>query len=80
MPRTINEYGETVVRMTLNERGPLTDEERRMIREARSRTSVYDEECPPMPEAMHRQIQMEIANQEAANMQNAQPRTTSVLA
>ena len=28
MPRTINEYGETVVRMTLNERGPLTDEER----------------------------------------------------
>mgnify|MGYP006988905376 CR=1 FL=1 len=76
MPRTINEYGEAVVRMTLNERGPLTDEERSMIRKARDRTPVYDEDCPPIPEAMHRQIQMDIVNQATANMQNTQPRTT----
>ena len=62
MSKTINEYGEEVVRMTLNERGPLTDEERRMIREALGRPPIYDEDCPPIPRAMHRQIQMDIAN------------------
>lgn len=76
MPRIINEYGETVVRMTLNERGPLTDEERRMLRETRNRAPVYDEDCPPMPETMHRQIQMDIANHRTINIK---PQTTGVL-
>ena len=65
MLRMINEYGETVVTMILNERGPLTDEERQMIHEARNRGPVYDEDRPSMPGAMHTQIQMDISNRRA---------------
>ncbi len=48
MRTTINEYGEQVVTMTLEERGPLTQAEKDMIRSAQLRPSVYDEDCPPM--------------------------------
>ena len=67
MPRTVvNEFGETVVTMTLQERGPLTDEERRMIRNARNMSPVFDEDCPPMPDAMRRQIEEDIASKRVA--------------
>ena len=69
MTKAINEFGEQVVTMALSERGPLTEEELKMIHEARSRTPVYDEDCLPMPEAMHRQIQMEIAKRKAGRRQ-----------
>ena len=52
--------------MTLDERGSLTEEELRMIREARRRAPVFDEDCPPMPDAMHRQIQADIARKRDA--------------
>ena len=73
MPRTVNEYGETVVTMTLDERGSLTEDERQMIRAARNRTPVYDEDCPPMPSAMHRQIQRDISNR---RLERSQGRST----
>ena len=61
MRTTVNEFGQEVVTMSLSESGPLTDEEQLILREARDRAPVYDEDCPPMPEAMHRQIRDEIA-------------------
>ena len=61
MRTTVNEFGQEVVTMSLSERGPLTDEELRILREARNKPPVYDEDCPPIPEAMHRQIRSEIA-------------------
>ena len=77
--KTINEYGETVVTMTLNERGPLTESERQMIREARNRTPVYDEDCPPMPAAMHRQIQRDISNRRLERSQGRTAQSVGVV-
>ena len=61
MKRYVNEHGEHMVQMTLNERGPLTDEEKEMLKRAREKAPVFDEDCPPLSEALHRQIQSRIA-------------------
>ena len=61
MMKYVNEHGEHMVQMTLDERGPLTDEEQAMLRRAAEKAPVFDEDCPPMSEALHRQIQTQIA-------------------
>lgn len=61
MKKTVNEFGEQVVTMTLSERGPITEKEINEIRAARKRVHEYDEDCPPIPEAMHKQIRDGIA-------------------
>ena len=60
----INEYGEEVVTMDLADRGPLTDEERRMIEGMDSVEDVYDDDCPEMPDAMKIQMRLDIAARE----------------
>ena len=62
MKQTINEFGEQVITMTLDERGPLSQEELQMLRNAQTMDPVFDEDCPPMPEEMHLEIQRNIAN------------------
>lgn len=61
MKKTVNEHGEQIISMTLEERGPLTNEEIIMLQDARKREPVFDEDCPPMSESMHRQVQSQIA-------------------
>ena len=61
MNKYINEQGEHMISMTLDERGPLTDEEKEMLRKARQKSPVFDEDCPPMSDALHRQVQNLIA-------------------
>lgn len=69
MKRTItNEFGETVVTMDSMDRGPLTEEEREMIRQMDDIDDEYDEDCPPMPEAMIIQMQNDIKMRRHARM------------
>ena len=57
----INEYGEEVVTMDLSDRGPLTDEEQKMIEDMDSVEDIYDDDCPEMPDAMKIQMRLDIA-------------------
>ncbi len=61
MNSSVNEFGEKVVTMSMKERGPLTDKELNMLDEARKKGHVYDEDCPPIPDAMHEQIIKDMA-------------------
>ncbi len=61
MNSTVNEFGEKVVTMSMKERGPLTDKELHMLADARIKERVFDEDCPPIPEAMHEQIRKDMA-------------------
>ena len=48
----VNEFGEQVVTMNRSDRGPLSDEEKRMIADMDDLEDEDDEDCPPMPDAM----------------------------
>ena len=37
-----------VIRMTLEQRGPITDEERAMLEKARTLPVSFDEDCPEL--------------------------------
>ncbi len=63
MRSSVNEFGEKVVTMSMKERGPLTDKELNMLAEARNKGHVYDEYCPPIPDAMHEQIRKDVTMQ-----------------
>ena len=58
---TINELGEHIVTMNSADRGPLTEEEKDMIAHLNEVEDEYDEDCPPMPEAMRLQMMQDIA-------------------
>ena len=61
MRQTItNENGETIVRIDSSDRGPLTAEEIDMINRMDDIVDEYDEDCPPMPEAMMIQMRNDI--------------------
>ena len=61
MKKYTNEHGENIVQITLDEIGPVTEEDREMMRKARLKEPFFDEDCPPMSEALHRQAQSLIA-------------------
>lgn len=52
MKETININGRKITRMNLSDLGPVTQQEREMIKEASQRPVEYDEDCPPMSAAM----------------------------
>lgn len=52
MKETININGRKITRMNLSDLGPITQQEREMIKEASRRPVEYDEDCPPMSAAM----------------------------
>ena len=58
---TINEFGETVITMTLGDLEPLTDADRKMLRSAAARPVTFDEDCPPMSEEMIAQMEQDIS-------------------
>ena len=61
MRQTItNENGETIIRIDSSDRGPLTAEEIEMISRMDDIVDEYDEDCPPMPEAMMIQMRNDI--------------------
>lgn len=61
----VNERGETVVRMSAADIArPLTQEQRQQIREAKA--GIYDEECPPMSEALILKMKQDIAVQQGS--------------
>ena len=62
----IDEHGNKIVRMTLEERGPLTVEQKERLRNARNLLQAYDPDCPPMSEKMHKRIQEKIEARENA--------------
>ena len=57
MRKYINEYGEHMVEMTLEELGPITDEEREMAKQARNMPQNYDSDCLPLSEAMRKRAE-----------------------
>ncbi|MBR1561429.1 MAG: hypothetical protein IJ646_14440 [Clostridia bacterium] len=57
----ITSDGRTITRMELSDIGPITQRERDMIREARKRPVVYDEDCPPLSPAMLEEAERMIA-------------------
>ena len=67
----INEFGESVIVIDSSDRGPLTDEEIKMMENLEAFTDEYDEDCLPMPEAMVSQIKSDIANKKKADLANA---------
>ena len=75
MRQTItNENGETIVRIDSSDRGPLTAEELDMISRMDDIIDEYDEDCPPMPEAMMTQMRNDIELRRRNRIaRNAQP-------
>ena len=63
-----NEFGEQVTTMDRSDRGPLTDEEKEMIANMDNFDDEYDEDCPPMPEAMIVQMRQDIASRRLASV------------
>ena len=55
-----NEFGEQVVTMTLDDIEPLTEKDILMIKAAKKKPVVYDEDCPPMTDEMLNQMKEEI--------------------
>lgn len=49
---TLNEYGETVIRMIGSDLNPLTKEQIDMLQAASEKEYVYDEDCPPLDDEM----------------------------
>ena len=73
MKRTmINEYGESVVTMDSADRGPLTAEEVEKIHQMDDIIDEYDEDCPPIPEAMIVQMQNDIRSRRARKAKNTE--------
>ena len=69
MKKYINEYGEKIVQITLDELGTITDEERELVRNARKSEVVLDDpDCPPMSEDMHRHVQNIITEKKRLNI------------
>ena len=54
--------------MDRSDRGPLTDEEKEMIANMDNFDDEYDEDCPPMPEAMIVQMRQDIASRRLASV------------
>ena len=80
-----NENGETIVRIDSSDRGPLTAEELEMISRMDDIVDEYDEDCPPMPEAMMIQMRNDIeSRRRSRSARNAQgtirPETNAVSA
>ena len=73
MKKCVNEHGEHMVSMTFDEIGAVTEDDREMLRKAREMQPVYDEDCPPMSEDMHRAIQKQIAQKRKIARNLAQP-------
>ena len=61
----INEMGERMVTMDREDRGPLTEEEMEMIRQAGKIPYIYDEDCPPMPDDMIAAMRQDAAERKA---------------
>ena len=56
----VNELGERVVTMNLEDRGELTKDEIEMLN--KDIPYVYDEDCPPMPKEMSAAMDRAIAS------------------
>ena len=69
----IDDHGKEIVEMTIQERGPLTEEQKERLRNARNIPQEYDEDCPPMPEDMHRAIQSMITEKRKIARQLVRP-------
>ena len=57
---TINEYGETVIRMIGPDLNPLTKEQIDMLQTASEKEYVYDEDCPPLDDEMLLRVEQDI--------------------
>ncbi|MBQ8946113.1 MAG: hypothetical protein IJ058_04785 [Lachnospiraceae bacterium] len=57
--KSTNEFGEQVITVTLEELGPITDDEKAMIANARKMQQSFDQDCPPIPAEMHSQIRQD---------------------
>ncbi|MBO4395350.1 MAG: hypothetical protein J5819_03275 [Eubacterium sp.] len=55
-----NDLGETIVTIDAADRGPLSEEELEMISRMDDIEDEYDEDCPPIPEAMICQMRNDI--------------------
>ena len=62
----ISEYGEHIVVMDRKDRGLLNENEKIMLANMDSIVDEYDEDCPPMPQAMADQMRADIANRKTA--------------
>ena len=67
----VNEFGERVVVMELNDRGPFTAEEIEMMNNLEGFIDGDDEDCPPISEAMICQMRSDIANKKKAGFTSA---------
>lgn len=58
--QTVDEHGETIIRINASTNRTLTAEQIEMIERASERPSVYDEECPPMSDELKNRMQRAI--------------------
>ena len=65
MKRFINEHGEHIVQITLDELKPITNEDRDMVKQARKEKPLYDKDCPPLTDDMLKQAEDIIAGRRA---------------
>ena len=57
----IDKEGRKITRMDISDLGPITQQERDMIRDARQRKVEYDEDCPPLSRKMLEEVERQIA-------------------
>lgn len=55
-----DEHGVTIIRMTPEDRRPIGAEDLEQLRIARAMPYQYDEDCPPMSEAMKEHMKKRI--------------------
>ena len=60
--KIITDDGHIITRLELSDLGPMTEQERDMLREVRQRPIEFDEDCPPLSAAMLREAEKMIAN------------------
>ena len=65
MKETIIIEGHRITRMDLSDLGPITEQEKEMIREAAKRPVEYDEDCPPLSPAMIAEVKRRIGAKRA---------------
>ncbi|MBR5970501.1 MAG: hypothetical protein IK016_09190 [Lachnospiraceae bacterium] len=64
---TVNEYGETVIRVEQKDVGEITTEEMVAVMAAKEKEYVYDEDCPPMSELLKDRMRRRIGENARMN-------------
>ena len=58
----ITNDGHVITRMELSDLGPMTQQERELLRQAKNRPIEFDEDCPPLSPALLREAEKMIAS------------------